>query len=101
MHLCHHCGRELRLPDPFQRTDGCPYCHSDLKVCLNCTFFDPGVNNQCREPQAEWTPEKTKANFCEFFDFRQVSDMSRPGAGGSQSARDSARAAFDSLFKRK
>ena len=98
MHLCHHCGRELRLPDPLQRTDGCPYCHSDLKVCLNCSFFDPGVNNQCREPQAEWQTEKAKANFCEFFDYRAVADLRR--AGGSQS-RDDARAAFDSLFKKK
>lgn len=101
MNLCHHCGRELHLTERVQRTQGCPYCHSDLKCCLNCSFFDPAANNQCREPQAEWTPEKAKANFCEFFDFREVAGMSRPGAGGAQSDRDSARAAFDSLFKKR
>ena len=101
MYLCHHCGREQHLQERVERTAGCPYCHSDLKVCLNCVFFDPGANNQCREPQAEWTPEKAKANFCEFFDFRQVAGMGRPGAGGSQSTRDDARAAFDSLFRKK
>jgi hypothetical protein len=69
-----------------------------LKVCLNCSFFDPGVNNQCREPQAEWQTEKAKANFCEFFDYRQVADLRRAGASPS---RDDARAAFDSLFKKK
>src|SRR5688572_10076895 len=98
MHLCHHCGRELRLPEPFQRTDGCPYCHSDLKVCLNCTFFDRGVNNPGRHTQAEWQTEEAEASFCEFFDYRQVADLRREG--GSQPARD-ARAAFDSLFKKK
>jgi hypothetical protein len=101
MYLCHHCGRQQRFQERIQRTDGCPYCHSDLKVCLNCVFFDPGANNQCREPQAEWQTEKAKANFCEFFDYREVADLSRAGAEGTQSTRDNARAAFDSLFRKK
>ena len=98
MKLCHHCGHEVQLLSGIQRTDGCATCYSDLKVCLNCRFFDPGMNNQCREPQAEWVTDKAKANFCEFFDYRQVADLRR--AGGTQS-RDDARAAFDSLFKKK
>jgi hypothetical protein len=59
------------------------------------------MNNQCREPQAEWCPDKEKANFCEFFEFRNVSTLSLPGHGGAQSQRDAARDAFDSLFKKK
>ncbi len=99
MKVCHHCNRELTLLAAVGRTDGCPHCQSDLKVCLNCMFFDPGANNQCREPQAEWCPEKTKANFCEFFTFGETSALGRPG-GGAQSDRDRARSAFDSLFKK-
>jgi len=64
-------------------------------------FHDPGANNQCREPQAEWTPEKAKANFCEFFEFREVSPLTQPGMGGAQSDTLSARAAFDALFGKK
>ena len=97
MKLCHHCSRELTLSERPERTASCPFCYSDLKVCLNCTFFDPGANNQCREPQAEWQTEKAKANFCEFFDYREIAGMGRPGAGGPRDAR----AAFDSLFKKK
>ena len=85
----------------LQRTDGCPGCHSDLKVCLNCRFFDPAFNNQCREPQAEWQNEKAKANFCEFFEFREVSPLTQPGLGGAQSSETRARAAFDALFGKK
>ena len=81
------------------RTDGCPYCHSDLKCCLNCRFFDPGFNNQCREPQAEWCPDKEKANFCEFFEFGETAG-NPPGMGGAQPDRTRARSAFDSLFKK-
>ena len=99
MKVCHHCNRELNLMAAVARTDGCPYCYSDLKCCLNCTFFDPGMNNQCREPQAEWQSEKAKANFCEFFSFGDTSAALRSGGGAPD--RDRARAAFDSLFRRK
>ena len=101
MIACHHCGREVRLLSELQRTDGCAFCHSDLKVCLNCRFFDPGSSNQCREPQADYVLHKDKANFCEFFELRQVSAIGRPGLGGTRSAEAGARAAFDSLFGKK
>jgi hypothetical protein len=100
MKLCHHCGREVHLLSGIQRTDGCPACYSDLKVCLNCRFFDPAMNNQCREPQAEWVTDKAKANFCEFFDYREIAGNS-PGMGGSGSDKDHARNAFDSLFRKR
>ena len=99
MNLCHHCGKELRLSGPPARTDACPSCYSDVKVCLNCTYFDPGLNNQCREPQAEWQTDKAKANFCEFFEIRHVADLT--GGGGAQAKARNARDAFDQLFKKK
>jgi hypothetical protein len=101
MKVCHRCGREIQLLTALQRTDSCAYCHSDLKCCVNCSLFDPTANNQCREPQAEWCAEKEKANFCEFFEFREVSPLSLPGHGGAKSAQDGARAAFDGLFKKR
>jgi len=101
MKVCHRCGGEVKLSSALQRTDQCSHCYSDLKCCLNCRFFDPAVNNQCREPQAEWCPEKEKANFCEFFDFLETSPLGRPGMGGAQSEKDRARSAFDSLFRKK
>jgi hypothetical protein len=101
MKVCHHCGREVKLLADLQRTDSCSFCYSDLKCCSNCRFFDPGAHNQCREPQAEWCPEKSKANFCEFFEFLEVSTIGRPGLGGAQSEKESARSAFNSLFRKK
>ncbi len=85
----------------LQRTDSCTICHSDLKCCLNCRFFDPSLANQCREPQVEPVLEKDRANFCEFFQFREVSPLGAPGQGGSQSEKERARAAFDGLFKKR
>ena len=100
MKVCHHCSRELPSMTVVERTSSCPYCISDLKCCLNCRFFDPAMNNQCREPQAEWCPDKEKANFCEFFEFRETSALTQPGMGGARSSQDRARAALDSLFKK-
>ena len=97
MKVCHRCGRELKIEGRPPRTDGCPSCASDLKCCLNCRFFDPGANNQCREPQAEWCPEKEKANFCEYFEFREVSAVGH--AGGARPT-ERARDAFENLFKK-
>jgi hypothetical protein len=90
---CHHCGRDVQLEAALQRTDSCPSCYSDLKCCLNCTFYEPGRNNQCAEPAAEWVPEKSRANFCEFF-----TEPRKTGAPAA--AKASARSAFDSLFKK-
>jgi len=98
MRVCHFCGRELQLLAAIGREDSCPYCHSDLKCCLNCRHHDPGAHNQCREPQAEWVTDKDKANFCEHFEFRQTSPLSSPGMGGAQSDAERSRAAFDALF---
>ena len=67
MKSCHHCRRELALTAKVERESSCPHCFSDLKCCLNCRFHDRSAHNQCREPQAEWCAEKSKANFCEFF----------------------------------
>ncbi len=98
MKSCHHCGRELHLVAKVARVDGCPFCHSDLKCCLNCALHDPGANNQCRESQAEWVTDKDKSNFCEFFEFRETSPLSQPGASGASSGARRARDAFDALF---
>jgi hypothetical protein len=101
MKVCHHCGKEVTLLSGVQRTDSCPSCFSDLKCCLNCRFFDPAVSHECREPQADWVVEKAHANFCEFFEFRETSTIGRPGPGGPTGTADGARAAFDSLFRKR
>jgi len=44
-------------------------CRADLRVCLNCAFYDPRVAQQCRERRAEPVLEKDAGNFCEYFDF--------------------------------
>ena len=44
-------------------------CRADLRVCLNCTHYDPRVAEQCRERRADLVLEKHLGNFCEYFEF--------------------------------
>lgn len=65
---CFHCKKKLDDSKPG-RGDACPHCGSDVKVCLNCRFYERGAYNDCREPSAERVVNKDRANFCEFFEF--------------------------------
>jgi hypothetical protein len=95
---CHNCGEQLKLlpGQKILRADTCACCHSDLHCCRNCRFFDPGKNNQCSEPQAEWVSDKHRANFCEYFEPRTAINL----VNRTRSGPDDARRKFDSLFKK-
>lgn len=78
---CFHCKKELDASQRPGRGESCPKCGSDVKVCLNCRFYDRGAYNQCREPSAERVVDKDRANFCEFFEFgagAQATDTEDP-----------------------
>jgi hypothetical protein len=90
---CWKCGADLnRLPLPLGRRAECPACRTGLHVCRMCRHYDPGKARQCREPMAEEVKDKTRANFCEWF-------QPRPDAcSPADSGKDGARAALDGLF---
>ncbi|MFM7555172.1 MAG: hypothetical protein ACKPAH_07740 [Verrucomicrobiota bacterium] len=67
---CHRCGWVWTLRDAPGRSESCPQCRADLRICLNCRFHDLQAAHQCRERRAEPVAEKDSANFCEYFDFR-------------------------------
>ena len=97
---CAHCGGKLDIVgNQVGRRDTCPHCGEELRSCRNCRHFDPTVAKECNEPFAEVPSDKDSANFCEFFQFREIAAMGRPGSGGAQVP--NSRAAFDALFKKK
>ena len=90
--VCSQCGEEVEVGRKVLRKETCPSCHAWLHSCRSCHFHDPHVNNQCREPAAEWVPDKSSANFCEYFE---------PGEHrGEARDIDAGRSAFDDLFKK-
>ena len=70
MKICHQCRKEIKLETFIGRQEQCPFCGADLHCCLNCTFYERGAYNDCREPQAERVLDKARANFCDYFRFK-------------------------------
>ncbi len=92
--ICWKCGAALtELLLPLPRLAECSTCHAELHVCRSCIYFDTRVANQCREPVAEPVSDKTRANFCGYFQFR--ADAWQPREAGQ--ARD-AQAQLAALF---
>jgi hypothetical protein len=71
MKVCFKCGTAVEL-EKVGRRDECPRCGNDLRVCLNCAFYDAARANACMEPQVEPVKEKDRANYCDFFRFREI-----------------------------
>ena len=91
---CFHCGREIAIKERIGFRDRCPACDRPAHACLNCGFYDPAYNNQCRENQAERVVDKERANFCEYF------NPAKAGAKPSQNAGE-AKAKLNWLFSKK
>ncbi len=64
---CYRCSASLAFVERIGRRDLCEGCGAYLHCCRNCTFYEPGCYNECREPQAERQVDKEAGNFCEYF----------------------------------
>jgi len=101
MKQCAHCRKEIAVDKYFSRKATCPECGADLHICLNCRFYSETAHNNCTEPRAEFQRSRERANFCDFFSFRE--GPAGPASGSSSSSgpgKDAARKAFDDLFKK-
>jgi len=91
---CFQCGWEWTFRELPGRSETCPECRADLRVCVNCSHYDRHAAYQCRERRAEPVAEKQQANFCEHFDFAK-----RPHSGPPEETRaELARKALRSLL---
>jgi hypothetical protein len=93
---CFACDAAVDVPPGdrvgFRAT--CADCDADLHCCRNCLRHDPGAQNQCREPSAEWVSDRERANHCEYF---APSDR---GGGEAATAASAAKTALEGLFKK-
>jgi predicted RNA-binding Zn-ribbon protein involved in translation (DUF1610 family) len=89
---CWHCGQELQERD-YARESLCPGCGRPTHVCRNCKYYDPGRPNACAEPVADPVGEKTRANFCGYFEARE--QQGAPGGASDEALRQAA----DDLFE--
>ena len=76
---------------PLRRSELCPGCTADLHVCHMCRHFDPDAQRGCREPVAEEVRDRTRANFCGWFQIGSA-------VAGSQSTNAVGTNELESLF---
>lgn len=88
--MCWKCGASLEdLPQPLGRRAECPACGAELHVCRQCRHHDTAKAKQCRELAADEIKNKTRANFCEWFQARAGAFSTlTSSAGGGRSALD-------------
>ena len=94
---CFACGAavELRTGERVGFREVCEKCGADLHVCRNCAHHDPSAHNECREPGADYVPDRERANRCEWFRARE------DGGGAGRGERSGALSDLESLFKKK
>lgn len=92
MKICHGCKQEVDLEVKVGREDTCPNCYADLHVCFNCQHYDPGRQNECKEPHAGFVRERDRANFCHFFTYKDSEES-------DELEQLHARARLEQLFK--
>lgn len=66
--VCFSCGESSTFQERIGLREECEKCSSDLHVCKNCRFYDPGAYNECKESSADVVLEKERANFCDYFE---------------------------------
>ena len=105
---CHQCSTDAGPVDSLAPDAVCASCAAALHCCRNCANFDTGARWECREAILAAVVDKTAANACDLFKANTVLDATgrRAGsgsssAGGGTVSSSDARAAFDSLFKKK
>ncbi|HUE88560.1 MAG TPA: hypothetical protein VMO26_20985 [Vicinamibacterales bacterium] len=78
---CWQCGVSLAgLTPPLSRTDECRACRTQLHVCRMCRFYDSSKAKHCAEPVADEIQDKTRANFCGYFEAVPGRFVPRPAA---------------------
>ena len=93
---CCACGQEVSLSsgERVGFRDECAGCRADLHTCTNCSHYDPGAYNHCREPNSERVADPERQNRCDWF-----SPSTRRGEG-PEDGQGRARQDLAALFKK-
>ena len=95
---CVACGEKRLVEQEIPVDAVCARCGADLHACANCVSFDTSVRWECRrwEEIPARVPKKRERNDCPLFTPKLVQEF---GKEADKPSPDSARAAFDALFK--
>jgi predicted RNA-binding Zn-ribbon protein involved in translation (DUF1610 family) len=89
---CSQCGNIVA--DEIAAESRCPRCGTDLRSCAQCQSFDPGSRFECMQTIAARVAPKNARNTCPLYSPRTTVERET-----TTPKVDSARKAFDDLFK--
>jgi len=96
MKACALCGKKVEIDEYFTKRSTCPNCGEDLHICLNCKHYTESSREWCLEPRAELPRTRNKANFCDWFRYREGGGKPMEKSEGSKG---DIKKQFDDLFK--
>lgn len=70
--MCWKCGKEITIHSPVARSEVCPICDADVRVCKNCSHYEVGSQYDCKEHISEIIKDKERANFCDWFSLTEI-----------------------------
>lgn len=92
---CAQCGTILAtVTEPLGQ---CAKCGFELHSCKQCANFDPSQRFECLQPVPERIAKKDARNECRFYSISVR--VEKQTSTGSASTPNTARQAFDNLFK--
>ena len=91
---CHFCGGTVPTAEKLFRSSLCPKCGKEVRICLHCTFYQPGAHWDCRETIPEPVTDKERANFCDYFRPKEDGPEKGKASTGEQDAKNK----FNKLF---
>jgi hypothetical protein len=94
---CKSCGERVIDLASIGPESTCRKCGADLHSCSQCAHFDTSARYECSQAVPERIADKKRRNACTFYAPARTFDLT--GSRGSATP-DSARAAFDALFKK-
>jgi hypothetical protein len=89
---CSQCGNIVQ--DEITGESRCARCGTDLRSCAQCESFDPGSRFECMQTITARVSPKNARNTCTFYSPRTTVERET-----TTPKVDSARKAFDDLFK--
>jgi hypothetical protein len=91
---CSQCGNVVGAEIEIEEGTRCARCGTDLRTCAQCQSFDPGSRFECMQPITARVSPKNTRNTCPLYSPRTTVERET-----TTPKVDSARKAFDDLFK--
>ena len=92
---CARCGNQLTVAVAWSADGTCARCGADLHTCAQCVNFDTSAAFECQKTIAARISPKDAKNVCSEFEPRTTVERETT----TSAAPNSARKAFDDLFK--